>query len=145
VVLAPADDPLAACAQLWQAGALPDIAHGGPPVDPQPSLFACVGAHGELEVYPSIADQRPACADLGLADAVTSPDSDRQVALQDRLSDELNAQCVGLDEAKRRIAAALADLGFGDWTITVRDDIAACVKVALEAPTKTIFLFSLPT
>jgi hypothetical protein len=143
-VLPPAQDPLAACAQLWLAGVLPDLDHAGPATDVAPPLFACVGSGGALDVFPNLADPPIKCTDLGLVDADTDLIDDPRVVLQDRLTNDINLTCVDLDTARQLALKALADLGLNDWTVTVRDNAKDCVKAGEDPDTKSVFLLSVP-
>lgn len=144
-VIPPAEDPLDACAQLWLAGALPDIENGGSSTDVAPPLFACVGPGGGLDVFPNLSDPPTTCADLGLVEADTNLSNDPLVVLQDRLVTEINEVCVDVDTAKVLIGAALSDVGLDDWTVVVRDDTHGCVFAGEDLATKSVFLFTNPT
>jgi hypothetical protein len=144
-VIPPAKDPLAACAQLWLAGVLPDLVHGSPATDVAPPLFACVGPGGDLDVFPSLADPPISCDNLGLVKADTDLIADPTVVLQDRLSNDINLPCVDLNTARQLARKALTDLGLADWTVTVRDNVGDCVKAGEDPDTKSVYLLSLPT
>jgi hypothetical protein len=144
-VLPPARDPLAACAQLWLTGVLPDLDHASPATDVAPPLFACVDPGGALDVFPNLADPPISCTDLGLVAADTDLIDDPRVVLQDRLVNDINLQpCVDLNTARQLALKALADLGLTDWTVTVRDSVKDCVKGGEDSDTKSVFLFSVP-
>lgn len=143
-VIPPAADPLDACAQLWLAGVLPDIEHGGPATDVAPPQFACIGVGGGLDVFPNLSDPPITCVDLGLTEADTNVSQDPLVVLQDHLTNEINLVCVDVDTAQRLAEAALVDVGFDDWTIIVRDNTKDCVKAGEDPDTKMIYLQSLP-
>jgi hypothetical protein len=143
-VIPPATDPLAACTQLWLAGVLPDVVHGGPATDVAPPLFACVDPGGGLDVFPNQADPPVSCTDLGLVDADTDLVDDPRVVLQDRLTNDINLICVDLKTARELAHKALTDLGLTDWTVTVRDNARDCVKAGEDPDTKSVYLLSLP-
>jgi hypothetical protein len=144
VVIPPAPDPFAACTQLWLVGSLPDIDHGGPATDAAPPLFACVGPGGGLDVFPNLSDPPVTCTDLGLVGAITNVTADPLVVLQDRLSNDINANCVDLNTARQLAQTALSDVGLKDWTVTVRDSARDCVKAGEDPDTKSVYLQSLP-
>ena len=144
VVIPTAPGPLAACAQLWLSGTLPDIDHGSPTTGSAPKLFACVGAGGGLDVFPNLSDPPVSCADLGLVEAIADVSADPLVVLQDRLSNDINLACVDLNTARQLAHAALLDLGLEDWTVTIRDNNQDCVKAGEDPDTKSVYLFSLP-
>ena len=143
-VVPPAVDPLAACAQLWLTGALPDIDHPGRASEVAPPMFACVDPGGGLDVFPILSEPAETCAGLGLVEAITDVSSDPMVVLQDRLVTDINDSCVDLDTARRLAQVALNDLSLKDWTITVRENTKDCVKAGEDPETKSVFLQSVP-
>jgi len=145
IVIAPAADPIGACANLWRSGALPDLADGSKRVDVVPKLFICVGAGGGLEVFPALSDVADSCADLGLTEPSGPSINDPLVALQDRLSNDINAKCTDLESAKQLVRAALSDLALSNWAITIRGDLSTCVIAGEDPDTHSVYLFSLPT
>ena len=144
IVIAPADDPIGACTSLWKSGALPDLAEGSDRPNIVPKLFACVGAGGGLEVFPTVAGVADSCDDLGLIEATGLSIHDPLVALQERLSGDINAQCTDLESAKELARSALTDLALSDWTITIRGDLSTCVIAGEDPDTHSVYLFSLP-
>jgi hypothetical protein len=145
IVIAPAADPIGACTNLWRSGALPDLADGSNQVDIVPKLFVCVGKGGGLEVFPALSAATDSCDDLGLTEPAGASINDPLVALQDRLSNDINAKCTDLESARELVRSALSDLALSDWTITIRGDLSTCVVAGEDPDTHTVYLFSLPT
>ena len=141
VVIAPAADPIAACAKLWRSGALPDV-DGGAATDVIPNLFMCVGRGGGLEVFPRLSDVAVTCDDLGLSETEGVSIHDPLIVLQDRLSNDINSTCTDLQSARKLARAALSDLSLNNWTIVVQADTAGCVAAGEDPATQSIFLFS---
>lgn len=145
IVIAPAADPIGACMNLWRSGALPDLADESSRTDIVPKLFVCVGVGGGLEVFPTLPDVADSCGDLGLTEPTGPSIHDPLVALQDRLSTDINANCTDLESARKLVRSALSDLALSNWTITIRGDLSACVAAGEDPDTQSVYLFSLPT
>lgn len=134
IVIEPSADPVAACADLWARGDLPEIGQKGPGEIPR--LVACVGARGTLEVLPAAKGQTCAAAGMVEADPSGSLD-DPVVALQERLAIDINvAACQAIEPATDIVEAALRELELPSWTIEVRQPTATCV-IAVVEPTST--------
>jgi Cell wall synthesis protein CwsA len=144
VVIGQNADPIAACAQLWISGAIPGGATGAT-ARSAPSMFACVGPGGGLEVFPRISGSATTCPDLGLADATLDAQEEPFAELRQRLVDDINLRCVNLETARRLVTTAFADLALTDWTITTGDDPEGCVKAVEDVQTRSVHLFAFPT
>jgi hypothetical protein len=109
-------DPIGACAALWEDGELPQI--GQISIATHPSLVACTGSLGLLEVFPGEGDQ--VCTDLGLSPA------DVEALVVDPLYDmnqrvnEINALCLPPREAQQAATALLDELGLLGWRVVLR-------------------------
>ncbi|HEY4332730.1 MAG TPA: hypothetical protein VGM78_09175 [Ilumatobacteraceae bacterium] len=142
-VLAPGQDPLSACAQLWVAG---DI---DPAVHQAPILTSCAGLHGAVEVFPG--DART-CAALGLqsADAALSTTGSEVVDLLQQVDTAINAAigtggCISVTDAVHTAGDLLAASGFNGWTVTIEPgtDAGACAKAFVDSTTKRIVISAL--
>lgn len=112
------DDAVAACANLWRDGALPDID------DPRtngpygvPALAACL-VDGTVNVFPG--DPNAACQTLGLqpADTALSATNRAIVAIGDRLLDSADAtECPSRAEAVNLASETLGENELSNWTI----------------------------
>lgn len=141
VVIPPAADPIAACSNVWGSGAVP----AGHSTEVVPNMFVCAGASGGLEVFPVLSDAAISCEDLGLSKAIGVLTVDPLVALQDRLSADINANCTDVETARKLAQSALTDLGLTNWTITVRREISSCTAAGEDVDTQSVYLFSVPT
>ncbi|HEY0519881.1 MAG TPA: hypothetical protein VGC84_10355, partial [Ilumatobacteraceae bacterium] len=139
-----AADPIAACGELWTSGALPNVVGGGARIATPPPLIECIGAGGGLDIYPILSDAAVSCGDLGLRAAVAEPVGDPLVALENRLTDDINVKCVDLPAAQRLAATAVADLRLDGWTVDVEEHPRECIKAGEDATTRSIYLFTLP-
>jgi hypothetical protein len=144
VILPPAVDAVGACAELWITGAVPGFATNASPDSPSPPLFACVGEGGGVDVFPNVRDSAVSCVDLGLIDLAVTVSDDPVVALQSRLTREINLECLDLATARRVAESIVADLGLTDWRVSVRDHPRVCIKAGVAPPSHSVFLFTLP-
>lgn len=144
LILPPTADPIRACTELWLTGRLPHVVHEGTSSDAVPTLFACVGSGGGLDVFPNLTEPAVSCSDLGLADAIIDEAEDPLVALQARLTSDINTKCLDLETAQRLAHAALSDLGLAGWTVTTRERPRECVKAGQDAGARSVYLFMPP-
>ena len=140
VVVVPADDPIAACADAWKAGRLTPTSDV-PATDTSgvPALVACIGTGGAVEVFPG---DETTCGLLGLEPAAPSLDDEARavVALQERIAAEVHATCVSGDEIRVLLEQMLAEAALSGWTIQLTDDApgAACVRVAVDGAARSL-------
>lgn len=139
VALAPNTDPIAGCGALWKSGVLPG---GGESSGEVPSLVACIGPGGLIEVFPGPSDF---CAALGLSAAAGEMDAETEAigTLSQRVADEVNlAECASLDDVRTRVQGMLDELGLEGWSFNVSDQAASgdCVKAQLDSSLRVIYL-----
>lgn len=144
LILPPTADPIGACTELWLTGRLPHVVEKGTSSDAVPALFACVGSGGGLDVFPDLTEPAVSCSDLGLADAIIDGAEDPLVALQARLTNDINTKCLDLETAQRLAQAAVSDLGLAGWTVTTRERPRGCVKAGQDAGARSVYLFTPP-
>lgn len=139
VVSGNADDPVAACADLWRTGGA-----FNPQGDRQPTLVACVLTTGVPAVFPA-AQGADTCATLGLASARDSTKSKRDdeavLEVQNALSDAFLSRCVGHDEAVSIAQQELATHALQGWTVTAEMPFTVeepCASLAMDVATRTI-------
>lgn len=135
-------DPVAGCATLWSEGKF--ASPGSEPAIPQ--LAECIAAAGNIEVFPG---DESVCARLGLiaSDSTLSSESNVVVALTDRLTSEINlADCASAAAVTGAAQVIVDESGLEGWTVVVRPDSAgaACAKVAVDAPTRTVTVVKFP-
>ncbi len=130
IVIESTADPIVGCAALWARGDLPEIGRPGP--GDVPTLVACVGERGVLEVLPVSAGQT--CADAGLVDADASGLADDPVTrLQELLALRINlTPCQPVEPAVDLVEASLREVGLTDVTVDVREPDARCVLAVIE-------------
>jgi len=118
-------DPVAECRELWASGDMDrhrDNLDPTAPVDPAevvvPPLVACISSAGLVDVYPATS-----CDDLDLVPAdstdIADAAADPLVALQERLSTEINAGCVAQEDTPPLIEQMLSDVGLDGWEIVL--------------------------
>ncbi|MBI5087338.1 MAG: hypothetical protein HZB15_00270 [Actinobacteria bacterium] len=129
VIVSLGNDPIAACAAVWQAGDLPLVDQKSPPSDPP--LVACTGDRGVFDVYPGTGPE--VCAQVGLVEAdVEAMLGDPVLELSRRISDEINAQCLSFEAAVERARELLDELQFSDWKVNAIDDGGVCALVGMD-------------
>ncbi|MGH8873922.1 MAG: hypothetical protein ACRDVM_01540 [Acidimicrobiia bacterium] len=139
-VLSGADDPLAACAAMWEPGG----ELGEPTASEVPPLVACVLDSGMVAVFPGGPE---VCAALGLA----SPDPDPGVAEENRLIVELEealisqiaGRCLPEDQAAAIVRRELDQKGFEDWQVAVTVPFTAerpCASLGFDPANRTVHL-----
>lgn len=133
-VLALGADPLEGCRQLWVGGEFSQ------PDGQVPTLTACVGPHGAIEVFPGDAD---VCAALGLkpTDLKLSPDNQAIVALQERLDEQINdVECRPVEKVVALAERLVAESGLEGWRVELASDAkgGTCGKAGLNSATKTV-------
>lgn len=143
IVVEAGSDPLARCRTLWTDGKLTEP---GQALGEIPSLVACLGASGVIEVYPG---DSSVCAQLGLivADAVLTPENQAMLALQGRIVDEVNDQpCFAAIKVAAIAQLIVDESNLEGWTVSVRPDSedASCAKAAVDVPTRTISIVKFP-
>lgn len=144
VAAAPSLEALAACAEVWEAGELPDV-----DADPvlgdgtAPPLIACIGQGGLVEVYPYV----DACEALGLeaADSQLSPYNQRVVQLQEGVA-KLNLEiCHGVGAIAQQINDLLFELDLDDWSVSQPTSTPAapeaCAKGDVDASVRDVRIF----
>ena len=142
VALAPGDDALSRCGELWADGTITSPMHAPNSVPP---LVACIGQGGIVEVFPG---PPTLCGELGLDPASPTPDPGTNAVsdLTNRITDELNlADCVDVAGAIDTVDAILRDVDLAHWTIdnsSVPAD-SICVKAEVDAATTSVRLFVL--
>jgi hypothetical protein len=141
IVIALGDDPVADCAALWSARRLPD---GDDPTNNSgevPSLVACVGPGGGIDVLP--VGPGETCDALGLDAAdVAAAVADPATILIERLVDESPA-CTPPAEAGEHAREVLDDLGMTDWAVVVRptqQPDQVCSFPAVDSTLRTVFI-----
>lgn len=133
-------DPVAACGELWRAGNLPLIDQENPSTDP--SLVACVGPLGVVEVLPGADDttcERAGLQPADLAALVVDP----LVALVAG-TDEISSRCLAPQDAEAAATALLDELGFQEWRVIVRPG-EGCGLIAIGGEEHPRVLFVSPT
>ena len=143
IVVEAGSDPVGRCRTLWTDG---ELTEPGQAIGESPSLVACVGASGVIEVYPG---DSSVCAQLGLivADAALTPESQAMLALQGRIVDEINDQpCFAAIEVAAIAQLIVDESELEGWTVSVRPDSedASCAKAAVDVPTRTISIVKFP-
>ncbi|MCX6519919.1 MAG: hypothetical protein NTZ21_04575 [Actinobacteria bacterium] len=143
IVIEPTADPVAACADLWARGDLPEIDVPKPttPGSPEvPRLVACVGEGLALQVLPL--PEYWSCADAGLADAdITGITDDPAVRLQAALVDRVNAGGCRTTADVAAIAREVLDsMDLATWSVKVSDPSSACATVALDVSTSHVIV-----
>lgn len=144
------DDPIGACRKLWESGemaAMSDVGGGHAGSDEPssravvPDLVACVGAGGVVEVFPlahGVAAEHQ-CGQLDLGTLGTAPLTRDPIArLGDRVSLEVNATCVPIDDAPAVLGGILRDLDLVGWQILVEEGVDPCARVALDPDARTL-------
>lgn len=112
VEVAPAADPVAACAVPWSDGTW---SNSGPPV-----LAACVSDSGVAAVFPG---DRTVCSKLGLAELESDRTDEQQaiVGLQDRLTAAFTALCYRQDESLAEAQKLLDESHLAGWTVQLAE------------------------
>jgi hypothetical protein len=139
IVLPATDDPIGDCSALWREGRFTKPGDGAITI---PELTACISANGEIiQVQPLSLGN---CYELGLRDADKQLDaqSKQLVALNDRLSDEVNGAepCLDARAALRRAQQIVDDFGLTQWTVEIRPDSvsATCTKAVVIVEHQTV-------
>jgi hypothetical protein len=141
IVLPAGPDPIGDCAQRWAAGELPLVDEQSEPTNP--SLVACVGRGGALEVYPGDSDEL--CATLGLAAAdLDSFVADPTIPLNDRIAEEINMQCMEPEQAAQAAVALLDQMGFRDWNVVLEATEKCALVVFAEGGEHTLYVRHYP-
>ena len=132
VIPSTTDDPVAACAALWESGTV----KGG--TTTAPALVACVlPSKGAIGVFPS----SDACEELNLTalgDVQVEPGAPSVVALRDSLIDQLR-DCKSGQEARAIIESELRERGFSGWTVRTRAG-SQCATLGFNVADKEIDL-----
>ncbi len=122
VALRNAEDPVAACSELWKTGELGD--------GQVPALSGCVNDAGAAVVFPSSSD---ICGQLGLAELAPGlPDQQSAIAtLEESLvttfADDCFEQVAAVEEAQRQLDQAALD----GWTVNVPEPFPADAPCAV--------------
>lgn len=138
IVVAPGEEPILACRELWVAGAFEELAG----VRGVPDLVACIGGGGAVEVFPG----RPSvCGGLGLvaADVDLSVGNERIVGLQDRVVEEINAVgCLSVGDAALAAEQILSESGLEGWRVVVDSEVGdgVCGMVGVDSETRSLFV-----
>jgi hypothetical protein len=142
ILSASVEDPVAACAALWQPGGELN-AQGALPV---PALAECVLKTGAVAVFPTTSGSA-LCADLGLAPFVGAGIGDAEtravLEVQSTLADQFVSRCVGRAEAASVAKQALAASGLAGWRIVDTIPFSnqePCASAAYDVPNRTITL-----
>ncbi len=145
IAIAPTDDPIAGCSELWRNGDLPNIDALNKPTTDVPRLVACTGINGSLEVLPL--PELTSCADFGLSDAgAVSVSVDPVTRLRDDLMVEINSgPCLGAPEVEQLALDAIARSGLARWKVEVADPESDCATVAIEPETSRVIVRSHPS
>ena len=126
------DDPVAACAALWESGTM----KAG--TTTAPALVACVlPSKGAIGVFPS----KSACKDLkltALADVKVQAGAPSVVELRDSLIDQLR-HCKTGDQARAIVEGELRQRGFKGWTVKTREG-SRCATFGVNVADKQIDL-----
>jgi|CXWL01.1.fsa_nt_gi hypothetical protein len=138
IVVAPGEEPIVACRELWVAGAFEELVG----VRGVPDLVACIGGGGAVEVFPG---GPSVCGGLGLvaADADLSVGNERIVGLQDRVVEEINAAgCLSVADAALGAEQILSESGLEGWRVVVYSEVGdgVCGGVVVDSETRTLLV-----
>jgi hypothetical protein len=136
IVVEPGPDPVSGCLALWKDGSFA----GHSTISGVPDLVACVDPRGAINVFPGDKDL---CVRLHLepADTGLSADNEAIVALQDRLTTDINLEdCQPVEQVLAEAKQILADSGLHGWRVAIGpgSEHADCAKTGVDASTRTI-------
>lgn len=132
-VIEPGTDPIAGCREVLETSDLGgDVSNA--------DLVACIGGGGAIEVFPGT---DATCGQLGLVLADPEPTSENMavIALQDRLSVEINASaCQTVEAVARDAQNVLGDFDLPGWEVVVdpSSDNGVCGKADVDPASQTI-------
>ncbi|MBI4885043.1 MAG: hypothetical protein HY826_13415 [Actinobacteria bacterium] len=136
--LAASDDPLAACRELWVAGAFDnrDV----------PRLTSCVTNDGIIAVVPG---GEQTCAELGWSRWVGtfSEDERNLIAFRAAMQSTFVATCYSQSTAERAVRTLLSEYGLDDWQIATNDDwtnALPCTAGGVDPESKSVTLGARP-
>ena len=143
IVVEPTDNPVAACSDLWATGRFAEPTDAA---DVVPALVACISESGVISVYPG--DDRT-CAQAGLVDAepMLDPQNQAIVALQQRITDDVNlAPCATVDDVAAIVQRLVDESGLAGWEVEIRSDSvgASCAKAAIDVTTRVVQVVKFP-
>lgn len=138
VALSPGEDPIAACGRVWSSGQFG-------PVSTMPSLTACIGPNGAIEVFPA---GPGICERVGLspADTVLSDVNELVLTMQDRLSVEINlGECRPVPEIAEQARGIIDEIGIDGWQVATEpgSETGVCGKMAVDSSTRTVTVHEL--
>lgn len=141
IVVDPGRNPIALCQNLWDDGAFEEYGVDAPPEE----LVACISDSGTVDVFPGTGGL---CVELGLAlaDTDVNPESQKLVALQQRLVDEINTvDCATADQAAVSARQILDDLKLTEWAVQVNPDAAGadCAKAGIGPDNHHVYIHKL--
>lgn len=143
IVLPATDDPIGDCSALWREGRFTKPGDSDISI---PELTACISANGAvIQVQPLSLGN---CGELGLRDADERLDaqSKRLVALNDRISNEVNGAepCLDASAALRRAQQIVDDFELSEWKVEIRSESvgATCAKATVISEQHTVQIFS---
>lgn len=142
VVVAPGQEPVAACRQVWESGEFAELLGAGQVLE----LVVCVDpVGGAINVFPGEAGL---CAELGLEPADPELDAESQAVLdlRARLGEEINAlDCQPATAVAEQVEAILAESGLADWQVVFAADpeTNACAKAGLDSATRSISIIEI--
>lgn len=135
------DDAVAACRAAWNDPSQREILTGSIP----DQLAACRLPSGATAVFP--ADSGDPCAALGLdAGAAHGPDDAALRAVEQRLVDHLDGNCVPVDDLVALAQADLNEHDLGHWTAvsSSESDSGSCGSISIDTSTETVWVVPLP-
>lgn len=135
VSLRNADDPVAACRELWETGVL---GNGDVPV-----LSGCVNDAGAAVVFPSSSD---ICGRLGLVELEPGlTDSQRSIAsLEESLIATFVEDCFEQDAALEEVQRQLDDAALDGWTVSSPEPFPTdrpCAAPGIDLDARQVIVF----
>lgn len=132
-VIEPGIDPIAGCREVLETSDF-----GGDAANAD--LVACIGAGGAIEVFPGT---DATCGQLGLVLADRQPTSENAaiIALQDRLSVEINLEeCENVSAVAEMAEAILGESDLTGWTVAIDPSSAdgVCGKADVDPVSETV-------
>ena len=139
VALRNADDPIAACGELWETGIL-----GNGEI---PELSGCVNGAGAATVFPSSSD---ICSRLGLAELEIGLTNEQRAitTLEDSLVTTFADDCFDQDSAVEEAQRQLNEAGLDGWTINVPEPFpndAPCAVPGIDIETQQVVVIGART
>lgn len=134
-VIEPGLDPISGCRDVLETnGFYGDVAGA--------DLVACIGQGGAIEVFPGT-DTTCTQLDLVLADPEPTPETMAIIALQDRLSVEINAAaCQSVNSVARDARTILDEFDLTGWAVVVDPSSVdgVCGKADVDPESQTVLV-----